>query len=41
MFGEKYIIGKTDTTMEEKRRICLPKFTYAEPGDEVVLRAFS
>lgn len=26
--------------MEERRRICLPKFTHAEPGDEVVLRAF-
>lgn len=35
MFGEKLIFGEKEMSMDEKGRIILPKFTYAEEKDEV------
>ena len=37
MFGEEQIIGKTVLKVDEKGRITLPKFTQAEPGEEIAL----
>lgn len=37
MFGEKIILGNTKCKVDTKGRILLPKFTYSEKDDEIVL----
>lgn len=36
MFGENYILGKKSIKMDDKGRIILPSFTYAEPKEDIV-----
>lgn len=36
MFGEKMIIGQKLISLDNKKRIILPKFSYAEYKDEIV-----
>lgn len=37
MFGEKIILGNAKCKVDTKGRILLPKFTYSEKDDEIVL----
>ena len=37
MFGDKLIIGKSTRQMDKKGRIFIPKFSDAEPGDEIIV----
>lgn len=37
MFGEKIILGNAKCKVDTKGRILLPKFTYSEKNDEIVL----
>lgn len=37
MFGEKIILGNAKCKVDTKGRIILPKFTYSEKDDEIVL----
>ena len=37
MFGEKIILGNAKCKVDTKGRILLPKFTYSETDDEIVL----
>ena len=38
MFGEEKIFGKSEISIDEKNRIKLPKFTYAEAGDRIIIQ---
>lgn len=38
MFGEEKIFGKSEISIDEKNRIKLPKFTYAESGDRIIIQ---
>lgn len=38
MFGEKKMFGKSEISIDEKNRIKLPKFTYAESGDRIIIQ---
>ena len=38
MFGEDKIFGKSEISIDEKNRIKLPKFTYAESGDRIIIQ---
>jgi DNA-binding transcriptional regulator/RsmH inhibitor MraZ len=37
MFGDKIIIGYSNSSVDEKKRIILPKFTGAAPGDKLIV----
>ena len=37
MFGEESIYGQSIIHLDDKRRIILPKYTYAEKGDKLVI----
>jgi DNA-binding transcriptional regulator/RsmH inhibitor MraZ len=37
MFGEKDIIGNEVLKIDNKKRVVLPKFTYAEENDELIV----
>lgn len=37
MFGEEYIYGITESSVDDKGRFWLPEFTYAEPGDSLLI----
>ncbi len=37
MFGEKSIYGQSIVHIDDKNRIILPKYTYAEPGDKLLV----
>ena len=37
MFGEKNIYGQINLKLDDKNRIILPKFTYRETGDSLVI----
>ena len=38
MFGEEKMFGKSEISIDEKNRIKLPKFTYAESGDRIIIQ---
>ena len=38
MFGEDKIFGTSQISIDEKNRIKLPTFTYAEPGDKIIIQ---
>lgn len=38
MFGEDKIIGEKEVKVDDKHRVILPKFTYAEAGDIIMPR---
>ena len=38
MFGEEKIFGKSEISIDEENRIKLPKFTYAEAGDRIIIQ---
>lgn len=38
MFGEEKIFGTSQISIDEKNRIKLPTFTYAEPGDKIIIQ---
>ena len=37
MFGDNIIIGYSNSSVDEKKRIILPKFTGAAPGDKLIV----
>ena len=37
MFGEESIYGQSVIHLDDKKRIILPKYTYAEKGDKLVI----
>jgi len=37
MFGEENIYGQTSVSLDSKSRIILPKFTYIEPKEELLI----
>ena len=37
MFGDKIIIGYSNSSVDEKKRIILPKFTGVAPGDKLIV----
>ena len=38
MFGEKFIIGKSDGKIDNKNRISIPSFTYVEVNDGLIIQ---
>ncbi len=37
MFGDKVLIGYSNTTVDDKKRLFLPKFTCAEAGEKLIV----
>lgn len=37
MFGEKSIYGQSSIHLDDRKRIILPKYTYAEAGDSLLI----
>ena len=37
MFGDKVLIGYSNTSVDDKKRLFLPKFTCAEAGEKLVV----